>query len=612
MFRFSSALFVFVMAQPLFGQESLITADALLQNIHNYKVLDLRSAEAFEAGHIFSAQHVARRQLEDTVNYPYSGIRCSKQQLEDLLTSLEIAKEDSIVLYDSKGGCDAARFWWLMNSYRGTAESTKVLILDGGFEAWEDRNTLVSPPRTIVTGDHVPFRFNESGDQTAVSVLYAKKEQVQEALSDDNSVIVDVRSLDEYTGKVIKDGAFRAGRIPGAVHFEWSECVNYDGDKKLKSKEELQKCFNEKGITADKNIICYCQSGVRSAHTTYVLSEVLKYPNVANYDGSWIEWSYFKELPIDSGEVAVTSDSVALAAAVAEHPGYWNTFKNSFGSFADYTWREITFRVDPWYINYFWWLVILSLVVWILEVLFPWRKNQPVFRKDFWLDAFFMFFNFYIFKLVIFMAFSNVTELAFKDLSGGDLSQFSLLDLSAMPGWAQLLIFFIVTDFIQWFTHVLLHRYNFLWQFHKVHHSVEQMGFAAHLRYHWMENVFYTPMKYIAVMLIGGFTPQQAFIVYYFAIAIGHLNHSNINLSYGPLKYILNNPRMHIWHHAYELPKERSGGVNFGITLSLWDYIFRTNYVPSDGRDIKLGFEGMEKFPKKFLGMTFYGFKKEK
>ena len=91
----------------------------------------------------------------------------------------------------------------------------------------------------------------------------------------------------------------------------------------------------------------------------------------------------------------------------------------------------------------------------------------------------------------------------------------------------KLLIYKRIRDFIQWNIHRLLHRVNFLWEFHKVHHSVEQMGFAAHLRYHWMENVFYTPMKYIAVMLIGGFTPDQAFIVFYFAIAIGHLNHAN-------------------------------------------------------------------------------------
>lgn len=289
---------------------------------------------------------------------------------------------------------------------------------------------------------------------------------------------------------------------------------------------------------------------------------------------------------------------------------YLDAALESFGNFAGYTWREITFQVDPWYVNYFWWLIVLSVVVWGLEIAFPWRKNQPIIRKDFWLDAFYMFFNFYIFKLVIFMSFSTVTEMFFTDIMGGDLKKLALIDISAYPGWAQLLIFFVATDFIQWFTHTLLHRYDFLWQFHKVHHSVEQMGFAAHLRYHWMENVFYTPMKYIAVMLIGGFTPEQAYIVFYTAIAIGHLNHANIDVDYGPLKYIFNNPRMHIWHHAYSLPEGRRHGVNFGISLSIWDYIFRTNYIPESGRDIKLGFSNLTKFPKTFWKQLYYGFGK--
>ena len=291
---------------------------------------------------------------------------------------------------------------------------------------------------------------------------------------------------------------------------------------------------------------------------------------------------------------------------------YINAFVNSFRDFGSYTWREISFQVEPWYVNYFWWLVVLSLAVWALEIAFPWRKDQAVIRKDFWLDAFYMFFNFYIFKLIIFMAFSNVTEMLFKDLLGGDLKRFALINISTYPSWLQLLIFFIATDFIQWFTHVLLHRYDFLWQFHKVHHSVEEMGFAAHLRYHWMENVFYTPMKYIAVMLIGGFTPEQAYIVFYLAITIGHLNHANINISYGPLQYLFNNPRMHIWHHAYALPEGHRHGVNFGISLSIWDYIFRTNYIPSSGRDIRLGFTNLSKFPKSFFGQLLYGFGSKK
>lgn len=286
---------------------------------------------------------------------------------------------------------------------------------------------------------------------------------------------------------------------------------------------------------------------------------------------------------------------------------YLELIIQAYKNFANYTLSEITFQVSPWYINYFWWLVVLSLVVWGLEVSFPWRKNQATFRKDFWLDAFYMFFNFYIFKLVIFMAFSSVTEHFFVNVLGGNIKDFALIDMSQYALWIQLLVFFIATDFVQWLTHVTLHKFDFLWQFHKVHHSVEEMGFAAHLRYHWMENVFYTPMKYIMVMFIGGFTPESAYLVFYFAITIGHLNHANIKLTYGPLKYILNNPVMHLWHHAYTLPNDRQKGVNFGITLSIWDYIFKTNYIPEDSGTIRLGFEGMEKFPSDFVHQTLYG-----
>ena len=126
---------------------------------------------------------------------------------------------------------------------------------------------------------------------------------------------------------------------------------------------------------------------------------------------------------------------------------YLSAFLNSFKDFANYTWNEITFQVDPWYVNYFWWLIILSLLVWSLEIAFPWRKEQPIIRNDFWLDAFYMFFNFYIFKLIIFIAFSNVSEMLFTDLMGGDLKKFALVDIGAIPGWAQLLIFFCSNRF---------------------------------------------------------------------------------------------------------------------------------------------------------------------
>ena len=288
---------------------------------------------------------------------------------------------------------------------------------------------------------------------------------------------------------------------------------------------------------------------------------------------------------------------------------YLTAFKNAFFGSLDWTWKSIVFEV-PFYQNYFWGLILISLLVWGLEIVFPWRKNQAVFRKDFWLDAFYMFFNFFIFSVVI-AGFYSVLELIFNDL-GITIKSLAFINLENLPNWLQLLIFFIILDFVQWFTHVLLHRFEFLWQFHKVHHSVKEMGFAAHLRYHWMENILYKPLKTIGVMLIGGFEPEQAFIVHFIAITIGHLNHANIKITWGFLKYILNNSVMHLYHHVKELPSHKPNGINFGISLSIWDYIFKTNYVPEESGTIELGFSDEEDFPKGFFGQLIYGFKNDK
>lgn len=306
--------------------------------------------------------------------------------------------------------------------------------------------------------------------------------------------------------------------------------------------------------------------------------------------------------------VLAFGQATTTAVEVPAEPGLWQVFVETLSGYANYIWSEITFQTNPWYVNYFWWLVILSLVVWFLEITFPWRKDQGIFRKDFWMDAFYMFFNFYIFAMVITAVYAILNTIFEK--FGGSADSLAIMDISSWPMWTQLLIFFILNDFVQWFTHVLLHRVPAFWRFHKVHHSVQEMGFAAHLRYHWMENILYKPLKVLVVMLLGGFEPEQAFMVHFFAIAIGHLNHANLGLDYGPFKYILNNPKMHIWHHAKELPKEHPYGTNFGISLSIWDYIFKTNYIPHSGRDIELGFEDIEKYPNSFWKQLFIGFRK--
>lgn len=289
---------------------------------------------------------------------------------------------------------------------------------------------------------------------------------------------------------------------------------------------------------------------------------------------------------------------------------YKDIVVNSYSGYFNYLKNEIvTLHIE----NYFYGLIIISLLVFVLELIFPWRKNQPIVRKDFWLDTFYMFFNFFLLNLIILIALSNVTEQVFKDFLANfnlQITSIQLIDLSQYPKVVSLLIFFFVSDFVQWITHRILHRVPFLWNFHKVHHSTKEMGFAAHLRYHWMEPVVYKSMLYIPLALIGGFSVQDVFIVHFFTISIGHLNHANLGWDYGFLKYIFNNPKMHIWHHAKEMPNKF--GANFALTLSVWDYLFKTNHIPYDGRDIELGFQEDEKFPKDFLTQEFYPFVKNK
>ena len=218
--------------------------------------------------------------------------------------------------------------------------------------------------------------------------------------------------------------------------------------------------------------------------------------------------------------------------------------------------------------------------------------------QDFWLDGFYMFFNYFLFSLIAYNAISNVFVDLFNNTLGAvGINNLVAIEIASWPAWLQLFTLFIVADFIHWNVHRTLHRVPWMWEFHKVHHSVKEMGFAAHLRFHWMENIFYKSAQYIPLAMIG-FGLTDFFIVHIIATAIGHLNHSNINLTYGPLKYVLNNPAMHIWHHVKELPEGHPNGINYGISLSLWDYIFGTAVIPSSGRDIELGFPGDDGFPK--------------
>ncbi|WP_128757099.1 sterol desaturase family protein [Leeuwenhoekiella aequorea] len=288
---------------------------------------------------------------------------------------------------------------------------------------------------------------------------------------------------------------------------------------------------------------------------------------------------------------------------------YLKIIEDSFVGYFNYLLNEIT---NPGWTNYLYWLIVLSLLVFALELLIPWRKKQPIIRKGFWLDAFYILFNFFLFSLIGYNALSNVGVELFNDfLRLFDIQNIVSIEVQHLPVWAQLLIMFIVADFIQWNVHRMLHRVPWLWKFHQVHHSVKEMGFAAQFRFHFMETLVYKSVQYIPLAMIG-FGIEQFFIVHMFSVFVGHLNHANLDWSYGKFGYIFNNPRMHIWHHAKQLPPQHKYGMNFGLTLSIWDYLFGTAYVPESGKNLEIGFNGDEKFPNDFANQLTFPFKKSK
>ena len=286
---------------------------------------------------------------------------------------------------------------------------------------------------------------------------------------------------------------------------------------------------------------------------------------------------------------------------------YISLFLNGYKNYYNYLISEITFQYTykPWWENYFYMLIAVSMFFFLLEIIRPWRKDQTLFRKGFWLDIFYMFFNFFLFSLLVYNALSDVAVHLFAQfLAIFGISNIVAIHIENLPRWLQLFLFFIIRDFIHWWVHRWLHYSPFLWNIHKVHHSVEEMGFAAHLRYHWMEGIIYRALEFIPLSMIG-FGIDDFFFVHFISLSIGHWNHSNIQTNIYFLKYIFNNPALHIWHHAEEVPENKKYGVNFGISLSIWDYLFGTIYDTKDGKNEKLGFDNRDTFPQSFLKQNF-------
>lgn len=294
-----------------------------------------------------------------------------------------------------------------------------------------------------------------------------------------------------------------------------------------------------------------------------------------------------------------------MGALVDEYLGIaWEATRG----YAAYLWRDVT---TPSLHSYFYLLIATSVVVYVLELVRPWRRDQPKVRRDFWLDGFYMFFNFFLFSLIGFNAASEVVSHAFSRLLGlAGIENLVAIRVSSLPAVLQLAILFVFRDFIHFWVHRLLHRVPSLWRFHRLHHSVKEMGFAAHLRFHPMETVLYRTLEYMPLSLVG-FGIDDFLIVHALSLTIGHLNHANVRIPLGPLRYVFNSAGMHIWHHARAIEGQRRV-VNFGLSLSVWDYIFGTAYWPQPGRDEELGFEGDVHFPRGFLAQMIEPFRRRR
>lgn len=245
-------------------------------------------------------------------------------------------------------------------------------------------------------------------------------------------------------------------------------------------------------------------------------------------------------------------------------------------------------------------LAIISLFVIGLEHFFP-DREQTQLRKGLGWDFVHLVFNSH-FLGVIFYGIAVTYFLPHIDAwigAAGATERVYRNAAAAWPLWLQIIVAMVVVDFLQWSVHRALHRVPFLWEMHKCHHSVEdgEMDWIVSFRFQWTEVAVYRAVLYLPLAFFG-FSPVAVMVHAIFGTLIGHLNHANLKITWGPFRYLLNSPKMHIWHHDYEGDTKTT--KNFGIIFSTWDWIFGTAYMP-DHPPEKIGYPGAETFPKNFF-----------
>lgn len=280
------------MAQNYAHPEYLVETYWLAEHLNDAGLRIVESDEDFllyETGHIPGAVKI---DWFTTLQHPVRRDFLSKDEFEDLMSRLGIANETTVVFYGDKSNWFAVYALWLFKYYG----HKQVKIMDGGRAKWE----MEGRPYTKKTPSYPTTKYTASAPDQRIR---AYRDQVFRQI-DEKAPLVDVRSPKEYSGELIhmpnypQEGAQRGGHIPGAVSIPWSKAVN-EADSTFKTTEELRALYESQGITPDKDIIAYCRIGERSSHTWFVLTYLLGYPKVSNYDGSWTEWGNLVGAPIE-------------------------------------------------------------------------------------------------------------------------------------------------------------------------------------------------------------------------------------------------------------------------------------------------------------------------
>ena len=270
----------------------LVSTDWAQNNLDTPRIVFVEVDEdtsAYETGHIPGAVKLDwRTDLQDPIVRDF----VDAQQFSKLLSERGISRDDSVVLYGGNNNWFAAYAYWYFKLYGHES----VTLLDGGRKKWE----LDGRP---LSTDSVSRQATSYRADAPDNSIRAFRDEVIGAIGVKN--LVDVRSPDEFTGKILapahlpQEQSQRPGHIPGAINVPWSRAANEDGT--FKSDEELSALYAAAGLDGEKETIAYCRIGERSSHTWFVLSELLGHENVKNYDGSWTEYGSLVGAPIELG-----------------------------------------------------------------------------------------------------------------------------------------------------------------------------------------------------------------------------------------------------------------------------------------------------------------------